>query len=106
MEEFIQIQWTAANLDEARTIVEKLLEENFISCASIIPLVESWYVWEGEVVTDQEIKVVMKTMADQYKNVESLINKYHSYEIPEILSFKIDQGNDSYLKWMYDQVTT
>ncbi|MCH9621619.1 MAG: Divalent-cation tolerance protein CutA [Chlamydiia bacterium] len=104
MDDYIQIQWTAANLDEARDIIEFLLEEKLISCASIIPLVESWYVWENEVVCGQEIKVLMKTLSHHYKSVESLIRKKHSYEIAEILSFSIRDGNDKYLKWMYDQV--
>ncbi len=104
LEEFIQIQWTASSLEEARAILETLLVEKLICCGSIIPFAESWYVWEGEVVTEQEMKVVMKTMAHLFKKVEKVIKNNHTYEIPEILVFTIKNGSDSYLQWMRDQV--
>ena len=104
MEDYIQIQWTAANLGEAREILELLLSHRLISCGSIFPFVESWYVWENELVTEQEVKVVMKTMGHHFEEIELLIKKNHTYDIPEILVFGIENGNDQYLKWMYDQV--
>ncbi len=104
MEDYIQIQWIAANLDEARGILELLLSQRLICCGSIFPSVESWYVWEEEVVTEQEVKVVMKTMGHHFEKIELLIKKNHTYDIPEILVFAIENGNDQYLKWMYDQV--
>lgn len=104
MEDYLQVQWTAAHLDEARDIIELLLAKKLICCGSIFPLVESWYVWEEEIVTEQEVKVLMKTLSSQYNKVEALIKKHHSYDVPEILAFNIVEGNDSYLKWMEDQV--
>jgi periplasmic divalent cation tolerance protein len=104
MDEYIQIQWTAAHLDEARDILEVLLSSNLICCGSIIPLVESWYSWKGEIVSEQEVKVLMKTKECNYAQIEKVINKLHSYEIVEILYFTICDGNDSYLKWMDKQV--
>ncbi len=104
MEEFIQIEWVAATLEEAREIMELLLAKGLISSGSIYPSVESWFVLEGEVVTEQEVKVVMKTLGHHYKKIELEIKKHHSYEIPEILFFTVENGNDQYLKWMVDQV--
>ena len=104
MEDYIQIQWIAASLDEAREILVLLLSKRLICCGSIFPSVESWYVSEEEVVTEQEVKVVMKTMGHHFEKIELLIKKNHTYDIPEILVFAIENGNDQYLKWMHDQV--
>lgn len=104
MDEYIQVQWTAAHLDEARDILELLLEKRLISCGSIIPTVESWYVWENEVVSQQEVKVIMKTVGKHYQSLEKLIRKNHSYDVPEILVFSVEDGNDQYLRWVENQV--
>ena len=102
---FIQIQWTAANLDEAREISQALVAKEYIACASIFPLVESWYVWEDEVECAQEVKVLMKTQEKHYEKIEKYIKKKHSYQICEIVSFVVDQGNDKYLRWISEKLS-
>ena len=104
MEEYIQIGWSAAHLDEARDILEMLIEKKLISCGSIFPSVESWYEWDEEIISTQEVKVSMKTVKKHYKSIESLIKASHSYEIPEILAFAITDGNDEYFRWMNNQI--
>lgn len=98
--DFIQIQWTADNLDEAREITKDLIESGWIACASIIPLTESLYMWKDEIESTQEIKIVMKTRAEHYKRVEKHILKKHSYEVPEVLAVPIIAGSERYLDWL------
>ena len=100
---YIQIQWTAAHLDEAREILENLLERKLIACGSILPQVESIYCWEGEIVSEREVKVLCKTIKRNFSLVESVIKESHSYDIVEILSFQVDEGNKSYLNWLNEQ---
>ncbi len=100
MARYIQIQWTAAHLDEAREISQRLIEKGLVACASIIPLVESWYVWEGEMQTVSEVKVFLKTTDQNYPKIEECIRQHHSYEVPEILMFYIEKGSSSYLQWI------
>lgn len=104
MDDLIQVQWTANHLDEARDITEGLLDRGLVACVSILPLVESWYIWEDEVECNQEVKVLMKTAARHYNAVDSYIRKKHSNEVPEILMFRIEGGHEPYLKWISDTV--
>ena len=100
MQRYIQIQWTAAHLDEAREISQKLIEKKLVACASIIPLVESWYIWDEEMQTVSEVKVFLKTTLENYSKVEECIRHHHSYEVPEILMFEIEKGSRAYLEWI------
>ena len=102
MPEFVLIQWTTDNLEEARGISKSLLEKKLIACASIIPLTESLYIWENQIESSQEIKIVMKTRFEHYPKVESFIKKMHSYELPEILATPILEGSKEYLNYMTD----
>ena len=105
MDEYIQIQSTVSSVAEAREIIEVLFEKELIACASIIPSVESYYLEEEELVCEQEVKIFIKTVADLYASIEKIIKKYHSYDIPEILVFSIEDGNEEYLRWMSKQVS-
>jgi len=29
----------------------------------------------------------------------------HSYEVPEVMCFRIDAGNPAYLQWIHDEAT-
>lgn len=101
---YIQVQWTAPHLDEARAICKELVQNRLVACASIVPLVESWYTWQGEMESAQEVKVYLKTRIDLYPRLEEIIRLNHSYECPEILIFPIEGGYGPYLKWLEDSL--
>jgi periplasmic divalent cation tolerance protein len=48
----------------------------------------------------QEWVCMIKGKAVDYKKIEAIIKKNHSYEVPEILAFPILEGNRDYLKWI------
>lgn len=100
MSKFIQVQWTAAHLDEAREITALLISRELIASSSIIPLVESWFEWKGELQQESEVKVFMKTLEIHYPRIEKLIVKHHTYKVPEIIVLEIIQGYDKYLDWI------
>jgi periplasmic divalent cation tolerance protein len=100
----ILILWTCKDVSEARRIANALLEKRFIACASIVPTVESYYLWEGKIEHAQECKVFLKTIRQQFIAVRDYILTYSSYEIPEILELSIQQGNPAYLAWLQNEL--
>lgn len=104
MTEYIQIEWMAANGEEARKIVEKLLEDKLIACANFIQEVESYYTWKGAIETSIEVKVLLKSHKECFDRIEALITKQSSYEVPAILAFSIVEGNQKYLQWLADSI--
>lgn len=104
MDDFIEIHWTSGSLDEARRISRYLVQERFVACAQIVPWVESVYMWNNQLETTQESKIVLKTRRDYYEKIKELIEKNCKYEVPEILWFKIEGGNPLYMDWMKDSL--
>lgn len=100
----IQIQWTCSSIDEARKVIRILLENNLVACANIIPHVESHYRWEGVLETSTEVKVYMKTEEHRFLEVEQMIRKHCSYQVPEIVSFKALAVSHPYEKWVFEEV--
>lgn len=100
MSEPIEIHWTSGSLDEARKISRYLVQERYVACAQITPWIESIYMWNNQLETTQESKIVFKARSDQFEAIKKIIKENCSYEIPEILAIKIDKINQEYMEWL------
>ena len=100
----IIIQWTTNNIEEARKISRILVDQRYVACASIIPIVESIYIWEGKRHEEKEVKVIFKTCKEAYSLVEETIKKNTSYEVPEILATEVFEGNKDYMQWLNNTI--
>lgn len=100
MSDFIEIHWTSGSIDEARKISRFLVQERYVACAQIIPWIESIYMWNNQLETTQESKVVMKALADNYEDIKKIIQENCNYQVPEITFQSIDGGNEEYLSWL------
>lgn len=96
---------TASNQEEAAKISEQAVQSRLAACATMVPSVQSLYRWEGKVVNDQEVLVLLKTTADKYSALQDSVRKMHSYEVPEILGISVDKGLPQYLEWVRQETT-
>lgn len=96
----IEIHWSAGSLDEARRVCRFLVQERFIACAQIVPWIESIYLWNEQLETAQESRVVLKTRLENFEQIKQIILKNSSYELPEITYIEIAGGNSEYLDWV------
>lgn len=103
-EQYIEIHWTSGSLDEARKVSRYLAQERLVCCAQIIPWLESIYMWNNQLETQQESKVVFKTRLDYYDKIKEIIKQNSSYQIPQIIYFNIDGGNREYMEWMNESM--
>ncbi len=100
MAEYIHIHWTCGGIEEARRISEQLVKERLVACASIIPWVESIFLWNGQMDIRQESRVVFKTRRELFERVKEAILERAKYEVPEILATPIIDGHGEYLQWV------
>ena len=99
-EAFRMVLVTAGSGDEASRIARALVEEGLAACVNIVPGVRSIYRWKGALKSETEALLFIKTSADLMDDLEEKIRTLHSYEVPEILAFPIDRGNEAYLSWL------
>lgn len=100
MEDYIEIHWTSGSIDEARKISRYLVQERYVACAQIVPWIESIYMWNNQLETAQESKIVLKTRLPKYEQIKKIIMENCKYQVPEITYMKIDGGNKEYLDWI------
>ena len=96
---------TAPNEDEARRIANALVEGRLAACVNIVGAIESVYRWEGQVTTDRETLLIIKTTDERYQELERRVKELHSYSTPEVIAFKIERGSSEYLSWLRDSVS-
>ncbi|MEO1804670.1 MAG: divalent-cation tolerance protein CutA [Bacteroidota bacterium] len=91
---------TCRDLEEAQSIAKTVVKERLAACGNILPGMQSVYHWEGKVVEDSEVVLLLKTRVDLVDTLTKRVKELHSYDIPCIVSWIIDGGNKEYLNWI------
>lgn len=97
---FTIIYVTHKNMEEAKKIVQVLLEQKYIACANFFPM-SSMYLWKGEVVQNDEIVTLLKTTTENWEILVDVIEKLHPYDIPWVVTLSAD-ANFIFEKWLRD----
>jgi len=99
-QDILVVMVTAPNQEEAARIADQAVRSRHAACATTIPIAQSTYWWEGQVVNEQETVLFMKTTAGQFALLQDTIRKVHSYKIPEIIAVPVSTGLPQYLEWV------
>lgn len=91
---------TVGEEEQAILIAREIVARRHAACVNIVPGVRSVYRWQGKICTDGEYLLVIKTLEEEYPEVAATIQELHSYELPEILSFPVRQGDPDFLDWI------
>ncbi len=93
---------TTKNRDEAKKIGSALVEEKLAACANIIDGMESIYHWKGNIETDKETVLILKTTNHNVKRLTERVKELHSYDVPCVVSITLteQEGNEEYLDWL------
>ncbi|UCF07916.1 MAG: divalent-cation tolerance protein CutA [Thermoplasmata archaeon] len=101
---FYMVYVTCKDDQEAKNVANHLLEKRLIACANMFP-VKSLYRWKGNIESDDEIAVLMKTEDIHKDSIIEEIKALHSYEVPCIEFILITDGNPEYLQWIGDETS-
>jgi periplasmic divalent cation tolerance protein len=91
---------TASSEKEAMTIAQALVEQELAACVNVVPAIRSIYRWKGKIWNEVENMMFIKTTSQQFEEVKKTIKELHSYELPEVLLVKIDDGEKNVLNWI------
>src|SRR6202142_1083267 len=95
---------TCGSVEEARSIAHALVERQLAACVNIVPQIESVYRWQGEVETEAEWLLIIKTTLAAFDRVREALSELHSYELPECIEIGIEDGRAAYLEWIGESV--
>ena len=103
-EESILVLSTFPDAETARRIAKTIVEEKLAACVNLLPQVDSIYHWKGVIETASETLAIIKSTTWKYQLLEARILELHPYEVPEIVSLRVDAGHVAYLDWIGQSV--
>jgi periplasmic divalent cation tolerance protein len=95
---------TVSSNEEAETLARQIVGEKLAACVQILPKMTSVYFWEGEVRSESEHLLLIKTLPEKYDELEAFIKANHSYEVPEIVAIPSKRVSDKYLDWVEESL--
>lgn len=96
----IIILTTYPDTGSAGKAARALVDRRLAACVNLLPEMTSVYRWEGNIESEQEYQLVIKTRHSLFNEVRNYILANHPYELPEILSIPVLGGSDHYLNWI------
>lgn len=85
---------------DAEAFARTLVDERLAACVSVLPPMQSFYRWKGEVETASERQVLIKTKAALLAALEQRVQALHPYDVPEFLVIDLESGSPAYLSWL------
>uniref|UniRef100_V9LEH5 CutA-like protein n=1 Tax=Callorhinchus milii TaxID=7868 RepID=V9LEH5_CALMI len=95
---------TCPNQQVATEIARALVQKKLAACVNIIPQITSVYEWKGNIEEDNEVLLMIKTRSTKVVDLAAYVRSVHPYEVAEVISVPIEQGNPPYMKWLSDTV--
>ncbi|KAL1273446.1 hypothetical protein QQF64_029308 [Cirrhinus molitorella] len=95
---------TCPNDTVAKELARGIVEKKLAACVNIVPQITSVYEWQGKIEEDSEVLLMIKTRSSKIPALAEYVRSNHPYEVAEVISLPIDQGNPPYLKWIGDVV--
>lgn len=88
--------------ERARQIATALVEERVAACVNVVPSLQSIYRWKGELQSEGEALLIVKTAQDRFEALKQAVLKHHPYELPEVIAVSVDRGHAPYLDWVVE----
>jgi periplasmic divalent cation tolerance protein len=95
---------TCADSSEGRILAKDLVESGLAACVNLVPNLTSVYRWQGQIQSDDECLMIIKTSEGSISALREWILKRHPYELPELVAVPVADGLPAYLQWVTDQI--
>lgn len=95
---------TVPTEEVAKSLARSLVEKKLAACVNILPGIISIYEWENKVTEDNELLLMIKTRTDTVDALTKFVRENHPYQVCEVISIPIQNGNSKYLEWISNVV--
>ncbi len=99
-QDLIVVATSAGTEEQALDIAHALIRNRQAACVNLVPHIHSIYRWKGRVCSDEEYLLLIKTCAKNFPAVRETIQKVNTYELPEILAYRVDDASPGFTDWI------
>jgi len=105
MESMYLIITTTPKQDDAKKLADLAIERNLAACVQMQAECISTYRWQGQIETTTEYPVHFKTNEANKQALMNLLKQNHPYDVPEIISIKLEDVETDYANWLNMQLS-
>ncbi|MFQ3671688.1 MAG: divalent-cation tolerance protein CutA [Verrucomicrobiia bacterium] len=91
---------TVPDRSTAIRLADLVLGKRLGAGVSVVPGVESHYVWEGKREVAQELLLLIKTTRERWGVLEAELVQAHPYECPEVVMVEAAEVMERYASWV------
>ncbi len=93
---------TWPNAEAAAAAARTLVEERLAACANVLPGAMSVFWHDGEVQSEPEAVMFLKSTVKRMRALKERIVDLHPYDLPAIVALEIDEARShlEYLDWI------
>lgn len=101
-----------AKPEEARELIQALLEARLAACINLVPGLTSHYWWSEDADTepmiqqDDELLLIVKTTNEKLPALKQLVQEKHPYDVPEILALPVSDAHQPYAHWLKNMLAS
>ncbi len=99
-QELMVVVTSVGTEEQALDVAHALVRARRAACVNIIPNVHSVYRWKGRVCDDGEMLLIIKTRAASFEAVRETIHRVNTYELPEVLAYRVDWASPGFSSWI------
>ena len=96
---------TCPDAEVGHALAKTLVTEHWAACVNILPGIQSVYVWDDSLCTDDEVLLIIKTTDPKWSGLQARVQALHPYECPELIRLAIEDGLPDYLTWLQAQAS-
>ncbi|KAL8251828.1 hypothetical protein R6Q59_035521 [Mikania micrantha] len=96
----IVVYVTVPNKEAGKKLAASIVKEKLAACVNRVPGIESVYLWDGEILTDSEELLIIKTRESLLNALTEHVKENHEYDVPEVIALPITGGSIPYLEWL------
>ncbi len=106
-DQFVVVLITVPSQEVGEKIATGLVEKQLAACVNILPEINSIYAWKGDIHSDQEVLLVVKTRAELFEGqLVPAVQAMHPYQVPEVIALPVVMGLGSYLDWIEQETSS
>lgn len=95
-----EVEVTCPDAHSAREIARACLTARLVACANLISDVESLFVWQGQIDSETEVLLRMKTPARNFDAVCARIQSLHPFDLAAIIALPVQEMGPGVADWV------
>ncbi|MEU6279894.1 divalent-cation tolerance protein CutA [Streptomyces sp. NPDC047028] len=100
MADYVQVSTATPTREHAVELARSVVSERLAAGAQIVGPVISAFWHDGEFGTGEEWRLLLKTSAARYPDLEAHILRHHPWQNPELAAVPIVSGSQGCLEWI------